>query len=149
MSVDTKIRIPFNTNYLEVCNNIMDALKAKFGTKLLYCKLVDYKLDTHKTAVACGEYEYSTFTARISLGLDYACKEFEDNKEHTYLSLYYCEDTDKSHGDFMCLSLFASGHNEEIAQCLVDAFGGIADYNDCDDIKIDYARAEPKRKTND
>jgi hypothetical protein len=34
------------------------------------------------------------------------------------------------------------GHSKMIANAIVNHFGGMADYNDCDDIEIDYARSQ-------
>lgn len=136
MGVDTKIHIAKTDTVFQMVRNIEKALK----------KTLPVYGDTDVTHdhIATTGDEFNDYDGyRILFALDYPCDQYESGKEQRMLWAYY--DHYKG-GEMMYLSLGAWGHNEDIARCLVDNFGGYADYSGCDEIIIDYAQPQPKTK---
>jgi hypothetical protein len=142
MGVDTKIHIPLTNGEVHpTIKAIKRALKSLpiFGDIEEYIRHAPKAFDETNDKSRFDMYE----AWDISFALDYPCDQYESGKEHRSLSVYY------DHYDatnMIYLSLGCWGHNEDIARCLVDKFGGYADFSDCDDILIDYAMPQPKVK---
>jgi len=143
MGVDTKIRIPMKGTVPEMVQEVKKALKAlktfgKITTRL-----------THAPKEYDKENDKSRFDMHeiwdICFALNFPCDQFESGKEERRVWAYF-DHYDNNGDNMLYLSLGAWGHNEEIAKCLVDTFGGYANFNDCDDISIDYAMPQPKVK---
>lgn len=142
MGVDTKIHIPL------IGGNVQTTVKE---IKKALAKLPLLEIDstlTHSPIAYDDTNDKTRFnmheTWDIHFGLDYPCDQYESGKEQRRLFAYYDH---YQGGNMLYLSMGAWGHNEEIARCLVDSFGGYADYSDCDDTLIDYAMPQPKVQT--
>jgi len=155
MGVDTKIHIPLqykhdrynhdNTNIVHVAFTV-EKVKEVLAKKMP----VIGDIETRQTVIPKPydkENPDSMHTMHdhwdICFALDHECKDFESGKEQrrlwTSYDHYNCP-------EMLYMSIGAWGHNEDIAKCLVDAFGGYADFSDCDSIVIDYAKKQPKPK---
>ena len=134
MSVDTKIKIAKTSDIFRMVRKIENVIKEKlplFG-----------EIDVDFTHPAIKGDKYSNYDSYfIYFALDYPCENYESGKEQRQIYVYYDYDTNS---ELIRLSIGCWGHNEDIAKCLVDAFGGYADFNDCDSITIDYAMPQPK-----
>jgi hypothetical protein len=145
MGVDTKIHIPLVEYDL---NKTIKAVAKMIETKLPIFGVVEIANTKHP-----AQYDKTSAETRersrvdmyemhyIDFALDYPCSSYESGKEQRSLRTYYDH---YEQGSMLYLSIGAWGHNEDIARCLVDNFGGYADFADCDDILIDYAMAQPK-----
>ena len=134
MGVDTKIYIVKDCDTFEMVRRIEKVIKDKlnvFGE-------ITVSHD-HKPIPKDQFNDYDGY--RLHFALDYPHDGFESKKEQRSLWVYYDNYTGER---LLYLSLSTWGHNEEIAKCLVDNFGGYADFNDCDDTYIDYAMPQPK-----
>lgn len=133
MGIDTKIRIPKTDDTLQMVRDIEKTIKEKlpvFG---------DISVSHDHKAVKGDKFaDYDGY--RIHFALDYLAEQFESKKEQRSLWIYYDNYTTS---EMLYLSLGAWGHSEDIAKCLVDIFGGYADFSDCDSILIDYAKPQP------
>jgi hypothetical protein len=137
MSVDTTMQIPAKLGYNETIhervNQIIEVLQKSFP-------VLSIEKEVAKEPDGLSRLDNYTII-RIDFVLDYPCVEYDDGKEHRSISLHYdyyeCP-------KLVWMKLGAWGHHIEIAKAIVEAFGGIADFYDCDDIMIDYAMPEPK-----
>ena len=140
MGVDTKIHIPLIGN--DVQTTVKEIRKAL--QKLPIFGDIDTTITHHPI-----KYDETNDKTRfnmhetwdIQFALDYPCDQYESGKEQRRLFSYYDH---YSGGNMLYISMGCWGHNEDIARCLVDSFGGYADFADCDDILIDYAQPQPK-----
>lgn len=131
MGVDTKIEIPRGKKSIEL-------VLATIGG------LIEKKLPVWSdNGLVKYYYEISEFSyggkkdrlGRLFITLDFENNDFDNRKENRiiWMNELNNEDEKKYYISFGCW-----GHNEEIAKIIVNHFGGIADFNDCDDIQIDY-----------
>lgn len=136
MGVDTKIRIPKTDDTFQMVRDIEKVIKEKMP-------VFDEISVSHDHKAIKGD-QFSDYDGyRVHFALDYPCDNYESGKEQRSLWIYY----DNYRGEEMLyLSIGAWGHCEDIAKCIVDAFGGYADFYDCDDMVIDYAMPQPKIK---
>jgi hypothetical protein len=77
----------------------------------------------------------------IDFVLDYKNSDFSNNKECRSINIFH-NPKEKMKRDFYNLHYNLWGHSKEVANCLVDYFGGLADYSDCDDVEIDYCKSQ-------
>lgn len=130
MSVDTNIYIPKTKEIPETIEDIKICLINGFPKYNLKNNSFDIK--NYSKRVEGDRYlDFEIFYLDFKLG-----------KEKRSLMLYYDFFTMERIYD---LKVGCWGMNEDIARCLVDYFGGYADYADCDDILIDYAMPQPKK----
>jgi len=127
MGVDTKIKIPLQGNDV---TKTVQAIKKVIADKLTV--IGDIEIDImHSPQEYDKENERSRFNMHemqsIDFCLDYVCDAFDSGKEHRSIRTYYDH---YSGGNMIDLSIGAWGHNEDIARCLVDSFGGYADFSD-------------------
>jgi hypothetical protein len=143
MGVDTKIRIPMiNCDVDITTKKVAEIIQQKmkvFGTVDIRPMQVPGKYDEENTKSMFNMWQMDS----IEFALDYPCDGFESNKEQRMLRTYYDHYTG---GNMLSLSMGAWGHNVELAKCIVDNFGGYADFSDCDSITIDYAKPQPTKK---
>lgn len=136
MGVDTKIHIVKDDDTFQMVRRIENVIKNKLNVFGEITVSHDHK------AVSKDQFQdYDGY--RIHFALDYPCDQFESKKEQRMVWVYF---DNYQGGNLLYLSFGNWGHNVELAKCLVDNFGGIADFNDCDDVYIDYAMPQPKIK---
>ena len=121
----------------ELMFEVVKALKAKFGTKLVEGSV------SWRDANRGKDTDYIFFDMQFVL--DYENSDFSNNKECRQMSIFHQPKTEMKR-DFYQFYLGAWGHNKEIANCLVDYFGGYANYSDCDNIEIDYCVGQYQSK---
>lgn len=125
MGQDTKIYIPANGDHLS--NSIL---------KIKDALIKNLKIKSVKETLIHSAIKDSQFE-----GYQITYLTFSYKREQRQLTIYY---------DFyladrlISLKLGYWGASTELAQFFVDTFGGYADFNDCDDIEIDYAMPQPK-----
>lgn len=139
MGVDTKIRIPYshaNKDINKIVSEIVSVIFKSFKT-IGEAEVVFYHYPK--------EEQYKNyFLLKINFTIDKPAKQFTSGKEERGITVYY--DLYRPAEDiFLYISFGAWGSNIQIAKAIVNAFGGFADFNDCDDILIDYAKPQPKK----
>jgi len=156
MSVDTKIHIPLQydkrATYSDNATVAHVAFTIQRIKEVIEKKLPIFKDVTIRQTIIPEPYDKENDKSRFNMydhwdicfALNYPNKEFESGKEQRRLWSSYDH---YSCPEMIYLSIGAWGHNEDIAKCLVNTFGGYADFSDCDSIIIDYARRQPKPKT--
>ena len=133
MGQSTKVYIPKIGSVNDMVNKIIAAIKEKMN---VYGDITS-SIDNHpQKDVAFKNYE----AWRILFALDNYSDQFESKKEQRILWVYW--DYEKEQ-DLLYISFNVWGDNKGIAITLVDTFGGYADFNDCDDVQINYAMPEP------
>ncbi len=121
----------------ELMFEVVKALKSKFEDKIIADSVKWRDLNRNKdTDILFFEMNFT---------LDYENSEFENNKENRSLSIFY-EPKVEMKQDFYRFYFGMWGHNKEIANCLVEYFGGYANYNDCDNIEMDYCVSQLQSK---
>jgi len=148
MSVDTKINIlMIQCDVEKTVNKIVEVLKSNlpiFGEIEVRLTHEPSDYDSNAPIEERERMRINHYEMRdINFALDYECDQFDSGKEERRLWLHYDH---YEGGNMLYLSVGCWGHNEDIARCLVDNFGGYADFSDCDDIGIDYAMPQPKVK---
>lgn len=148
MGVDTKIHILLQDNNVQITvDEIRKIISKKLPVLGDITTELSHRPDKYDKDASCEIRENQRLsmyeTWNIYFALDYPADQFESKKEQRRMFCYYDH---YEQGSMLYLSMGSWGHNEDIAKCLVDAFGGYADFNDCDDISIDYAQPQPKVK---
>jgi hypothetical protein len=134
MSVSTVISVVKQHEIDDFMQEIDKCLKDRFGDK--YIEPLSKGGDD-----SCDDYIFKS----IYFTLYYPCGNFTDNKESRILHIHHQPKVEMKR-DFYQISFNVWGHNEEIANCLVDWFGGYANYSDCDNVEIDYCVSQSKSK---
>lgn len=119
MGVSTKSTFYSIAPKRDVKKDINKALKHEFGNDLLEF-----------------DHEDENFGFRIHLTLNFHSDQFTDNKEHRIL--YFFNDGYSNYK----MDTGMWGQSKRIANAIVNHFGGFADYNDCDNINIDYCKSQ-------
>lgn len=135
MSVDTKVYVVKQHDIDDFMFEVVKALKKNFKEKVVS--------DSIRWRDCNRDRNTEDIFFQLNITLDYECNAFSDNKEHRCVSIFNHPKREMQR-DFYELHVGVWGHNKEIAKCLVDYFGGYADYSDCDDIKIDYCVTQPQ-----
>lgn len=133
MSVSTNVYTVKQHNIDELMFEVVKALKIKFGDKLVEGSV------SWRDANRGRDLDFLFFDMQFTL--DCENSDFPHNKECRQMSIFHHQKTEMQR-DFYNFYIGAWGHNKEIANCLVDYFGGFADYSDCDEIEIDYCVAQ-------
>jgi hypothetical protein len=145
MSIDTKLKIIKDkyTSIVDIALVISKILEVNIGIidKNKYLK-VSIKSEDNKYE---GNKEFNSTIVQLFITLNRDANQFENNKENRTIWLFhYPNKQDKK--NYVHISFGAWGSNKEIANLIIDHFGGIADYNDCDGIEIDYAKPQPRNE---
>lgn len=133
MGIDTRVHIVKQHEIDGVMFEIVKALKEGFGDKL---ESDSVRWNDNNRGKG---YDYEFFN--MNFILDYENSNFSNNKECRSVVIMH-EPKNEMKRDFYDISFGAWGHNKEIAKWLVDYFGGFADYDACDNIKIDYCKSQ-------
>jgi hypothetical protein len=129
MSVDTKINVVRKHEIDNFMLNLTKCLKETFKEKFIYDSV---QIKDHESSY--GIFKSYCFT------LDYKNSSFSNNKENRVLNIFYYKEEFRC--NFYELSIGAWGHNKEIANSIVEHFGGFVDYSDCDNSFFDYCVSE-------
>ncbi len=120
MGVSTKGAF-YSSNSIDfVKKEVTEALKKEFGNLILDSKLEDEKYG---------------FIFRLTL--DFDNNHFEDNLEHRIVHFF-----NDGYSDYR-IDTGCWGHSDRIVKSIINHFGGTVDYNDCDNINIDYCVSQP------
>lgn len=146
MGVDTKIKVLMADGDLQnTLTRIEGILKARLpiiGDIIRNVSTSKEPFPSNGTPEQKWEAQFKQVdSGGINFTLDYPDDNSDDRKEHR--SIYYHYDNFNA-GGMLYLSLSCYGHSREIAIYLVSGLGGYADFNDCDDIYIDYAMPQPQ-----
>ena len=138
MGVDTKIMIPKGEYTVErVLSIIAKLVEDKLGI-VTNNDLVKHSIEI-KENYSRENHKLEDRFGQLYVILPYENKSYANSKECRTIWCFY-----KTGELFFNIRFGAWGHNKELANIIVDYFGGTADYCDCDDMLIDYA--QPQRK---
>jgi hypothetical protein len=135
MSVSTNVYVVKQHDIDDFMFEVVKALKKRFGNNFIEDSVKWRDCNRGRSIPSESEFFDLNFT------LDYEEPGFANNKENRSISIFHYPNQEMKR-DFFNLYFNAWGHNKEIADCLVDYFGGFADYSDSDSIEIDYCVAQ-------